>query len=50
MDEKESISELSEREKKIIEIIRGSEYGELKIIVQNGEPVRVEAVTKSIKL
>ena len=42
--------ELTAKEKKIVEIIRSTEYGELKIIVQEGQPVRVEEVLKSIQL
>jgi hypothetical protein len=41
---------LSPQEKKIIDIIRNTAYGKLKIMVQNGQPVRVEEVTGSIKL
>lgn len=42
--------ELNQKEKKLIEIIRSTENGELNISVQEGQPVRVEEVTKSIKL
>ena len=41
---------LSEQEKKIIEILRGIRYGEIKIAVQDGIPVRVEEIRKSIKI
>lgn len=41
---------LSEKEEKIIELIRSIGYGEIKIIVQAGEPVRVEEIKKSFKL
>ena len=41
---------LSDKEKKLISIIRSIEYGEIKIIVQDGIPLRVEKITKSIKL
>ncbi len=50
MDNKKTEMKLSSKEKKIIEIIRSTEYGRLKIMVQEGQPVRVEEVTKSIKL
>jgi len=41
---------LTGKEKKIIKLIRDTEFGELKIIIQNQEPVRIEEITKSIKL
>ena len=41
---------LSEQEKKIIEILRGIRYGEIKIAVQDGIPVRVDEIRKSIKI
>ncbi len=42
--------DVSEKEKKLIELIRVTGYGEIIIMVQNTEPVRVEEVKKSIKL
>lgn len=42
--------DVSEKEKKLIELIRVTGYGEIIILVQNMEPVRVEEVKKSIKL
>lgn len=41
---------LSEKEKKLVRILRGIDYGEIKIIVQGNQPVRIEELTKSIKL
>jgi len=41
---------LSEQEKRLIEIVREIGYGEIRIIVQDGRPVRVEETKKSIKL
>ena len=41
---------LSDKEKKLISLLRNLEYGEIKIIVQDGIPLRVEKITKSIKL
>jgi len=38
------------QEKKLIEILRQLEYGELRITVKSGTPVHVEEVRKSIKL
>ncbi|MCR4435131.1 MAG: DUF2292 domain-containing protein [Clostridiales bacterium] len=42
--------ELSKKERKLLEIIRRSQQVELKIFIQDGEPVRVEEVTKTIEL
>ncbi len=41
---------ITDKEKKLLELIRSIGYGELNISVQNSEPVRVEEVKKSIKL
>ncbi|MCB8818499.1 DUF2292 domain-containing protein [Desulfosporosinus shakirovi] len=50
MKEDESKIILTSKEKKIIELIRDTEYGELKIVIQNHDPVRIEEITKSLKL
>ena len=42
--------ELNEKEVKLIKLIRGIEFGELKIVIQNSIPIRVEEIKKSIKL
>lgn len=42
--------ELSDREEKLIKIIRDIEYGEIKIIVQEKQPIRIEELKRSIKL
>ncbi|WP_205687680.1 DUF2292 domain-containing protein [Clostridiisalibacter paucivorans] len=41
---------LNAKERNLIELIRKTGYGELKIVVQNNIPIRVEEVKKSIKL
>jgi|LGOV01.1.fsa_nt_gb hypothetical protein len=41
---------LSKKEKKLLELIKDIEYGEIKILVQDGVPLRVEELKKSIKL
>ena len=41
---------LSEKEAKLIELIRSIGYGEIKIIVQAEQPIRIEEIKKSIKL
>ena len=42
--------ELSEREKKLIRLIRELQFGELRVCVADSQPVRLEEVRKSIKL
>ncbi|MCD1146808.1 DUF2292 domain-containing protein [Peptoniphilus sp. KCTC 25270] len=42
--------EVSEKEKNLIENLRCLPFGEIKIIVQNNEPIRIEEIKKSIKL
>ncbi|WP_246566246.1 DUF2292 domain-containing protein [Tissierella simiarum] len=41
---------LNEQEENLIDLIRETEFGEIKIIIQNSIPIRVEEVKKSIKL
>ncbi len=41
---------LTEKEKKLIRIIREINYGEIKVVIQDKQPVRIEEVKKSIKL
>lgn len=50
MNEKDINLKLTSREKKLIELIRNTEFGEINIIVQNSEPIRVEELKRSIKL
>jgi hypothetical protein len=42
--------DVTEKERKLIDLIRVTGYGEIVILVQNTEPVRVEEVKRSIKL
>lgn len=41
---------LSDKEINLIKLIRELDFGEVKIVVQNSEPIRVEELKKSIKL
>jgi hypothetical protein len=50
MNDKSFNLKLTEREKNLIELIRNTEFGEIKIIIQNSEPIRVEELKRSIKL
>ena len=40
----------SDHEKKVIAILREIKYGEVKVVVQDGVPVRVDEIRKSIKI
>ena len=41
---------LSEQEKKVIGLLRGIKFGEIRIVVQDGVPVRVDEIRKTIKI
>lgn len=41
---------LTERERKMLDLLRGLEYGELRVRVQEGQPVQVEKIRRSIRL
>ena len=41
---------LTAQEMKLLKIIRSVEYGEIHIIVKEGKPIRIEQISKSIKL
>lgn len=41
---------ITEKEKKILEIIRSLDYGEVRVVVTGGVPTRLEEIKKSIKL
>lgn len=40
----------TEKEEKLLKIIKEVKYGEVKIIIQDGLPIRIEEIRKSIKL
>jgi len=48
--EKISKLEITESEKKVLEIIRSVDFGEVNVIIQNNKPIRIEEVKKSIKI
>ncbi len=50
MENKKDSVRLSEKEEKMIRLIRELQYGEMRLIVTDGQPVRIEEVRKSIKL
>ncbi len=41
---------LTEQERKLLAILRGMDYGELRVVIQAGKPVRVEEIRRSIQL
>jgi len=41
---------LSEKEEKLIRLIRELKFGELRVMIADSQPVRLEEVRKSIKL
>lgn len=41
---------VSEQEKRLIDLIRKTKHGELKILIKDSLPIRVEEMKKSIKL
>ncbi|MCL1805888.1 MAG: DUF2292 domain-containing protein [Clostridiales bacterium] len=40
----------TEQEQKLIRILRKLDYGEVRIMIKDGAPVRIEEIKKSIKL
>ncbi|MGH4123454.1 MAG: DUF2292 domain-containing protein [Clostridium sp.] len=41
---------VNDKEVKLIKIIRDIAFGEIKVIIQDGIPIRIEEIKKSIKL
>ena len=41
---------LTEKEKKLVEMMRAVKFGEMRVIIQDFEPVRVEEIKSSVKL
>ena len=48
MEDKKII--VSDKEARLLDIIKQISFGEIKVIIQEGKPVRVEELKKSIKL
>jgi len=42
--------ECTDKEKKLLDLIRGIAFGELRVIIHNAEPIRAENIKDSIKL
>ena len=49
-DKKTVMVSLTEKEKKLIELLRTFPHGQVTIFKQDGEPVRVELIKESVKL
>lgn len=47
---KDAPQALTEQEKKLLTMLRSLEYGELRVVVQAGRPVRVEEIRRSVQL
>jgi len=41
---------LTEKEARLIEIIRNLDFGEVRVVIQDGVPTRLEEIKRSIKL
>ena len=42
--------ELTKAEKKVIELIRSLDYGEVRVMIKDNRPIRVEEIRRSIQL
>ena len=47
--EKKDFPGLSEKEERLIRLIREVQFGEIRIFVADGQPVRAEEIKKSVK-
>ena len=47
---KDAPQALTEQEKELLTMLRSLEYGELRVVVQAGRPVRVEEIRRSVQL
>ena len=41
---------VTEREQRLIELLRETGYGQVVIFLEQGEPIRIELIKKSVKL
>lgn len=41
---------ITDKEKKLLKVIREIGFGEIKVIINDGKPIRIEELIKSIKL
>ena len=50
MEDKKITVQVSQQEKRVLELIRDIDYGELRIVINASKPVRVEEIKKSLQL
>ena len=50
MDKETKQMKLTEKEARLIEIIRKLDFGEVRVVIQDGVPTRLEEIKRSIKL
>lgn len=50
MEQQTKTMELTNREAKLIRLIRAIGYGELRVMIKESVPIRVEEIRKSIQL
>ena len=48
--EKNDTIELTKQEENLIRILRSIDFGEARIVITDGRPIRIEEIKKSIKL
>ena len=46
----ESGAMLSKTEEEILALLRAMDFGELRVVIQDGRPIRIEEIRRSIKL
>lgn len=46
----EALLKCTEKEKKLLELIRSLEFGEIRVIISNSQPDSAEDIRKSIRL
>ena len=44
------VERLTVQEQKLLEIIRSMDYGEMRVVITEGKPTRIEEIKRSIKL
>lgn len=44
------VERLTAQEQKLLEIIRSMDYGEMRVVITEGKPTRIEEIKRSIKL
>ena len=49
MEQKKNVLPLTEKEEKLIRLLRELQFGEVRIYVADSQPVRAEEIKKSIK-